>query len=1031
MAEVYSMNDYKPLKFTFDESFIHIVNESLDTYHNAFTRLKEIVGDPENQISDMYGICNNGYAIRYIRPHDISTFVSYILKATNMMKADVGDLEKICTEFTRQCIADNPGCIPFEDSNAYATGTYVDTRNQTLDDLIILCKNAWYDTDALSKSDMIQRAKTMNDDIAIMDKLNFVANIRKLVSSIPDIINKDNMGYIGGTQKTLVKEYIQKFIVSSIMINLSSIEQMLGYCIPNTGYNVKRVDNDPNRRMDYDFYGDNRKTLSDGIVTETIDTELYSPVMIVLSTDKSLVSTTIRFFSGGDYSHASISFDKDMHMMYTFNGGPGIDDIYPEKNPGMQKESLYGTKFKDRDIVIYCLFLKNDIVNEMQKTCDEMYEKGDAKYSYSMIVKKIFHSDRGNSTNDRYICSSFVNEIISMCGKRLVEKNIPSPYEMSEAAKTNPDMCLKLYSGKGGEFDYDDAMENIEEFVKDNVSKPFVESYYTECSLLRTNEMRIRSKIPFNCNMRDIVLQDMHPDFKDTESAIKFMLHDSRSPIASLVCKYATVSQNYPGCNGSHILHMFMKYRPKDQMNYSLEDVYRKHNEVGMHTDVNWLDKITYGNMWLDGNYRSDAVGNNHFNPFENTLDTLYRMYSCCDKKTNEDLANNIIEVSNVMSDIIRNFRRDRPDDWDTVRDILAVLGEILTRAMLKLYHNNTLICVVSDNMPDAGGPAYLYNEYAYFSEANENAMKVEIKDAKGTVQSTNIKGMLSKLMAWLQTQFANISNLFGKNHKAEIDWINKNKDLNAKIDEAIKAGTFNVTLTNAPDYNINAAEIKNTKVAETVKKYIDSNNGVPDQNALIKEMLPSKLAESYEKAGNDQKAQTDAITNFILYNGNQPQLKNGAIDTEYWNSLLDNLTKTMPLLKEVTNKLSEDIKAGITEIEKHGVAIKESMQIKLGDTDQLYNESDEEMQNPNSTSVTTTNESDNKAKTNAEAMASTVVRLSNVYGVAVPNIIQKKVYGDSYKLYQSIVTGFKQQQSKQSNQQTPEIQSTNVNNQQ
>ena len=40
-------------------------------------------------------------------------------------------------------------------------------------------------------------------------------------------------------------------------------------------------------------------------------------------------------------------------------------------------------------------------------------------------------------------------------------------------------------------------------------------------------------------------------------------------------------------------------------------------------TNVDWLDTIAFGNNYLDGNYRRDAVGNNKVNPITNTLDMI------------------------------------------------------------------------------------------------------------------------------------------------------------------------------------------------------------------------------------------------------------------------------------------------------------------------------------------------------------------------------------------------------------------------
>ena len=1017
-----------PIKpeFKFDENFIEFINQSLNSYSELMNLLHTIISHPSDVIDETYGICNNGYAVRFIKPYDISTYVSYIVKAvvSNTIKVNINDLELLSASLVRQFIVDN-GCVPIENGVIYSRGIAMTDRNETLDDLVVKCSNEWFETSVLSKADMLARIPAMKEHVATMEKLNFAVNVRKLMVGIPRIINENSDFYCDKTIVAVLEEFIKKFISTAVAINLFTLKQMIGYCIPNTGYNIKKIQKDPNKRMDYDFYGDNCIKLTDGFCTETVDTERYSPVFVVLSKGTTpIVSPGIRFFSGGDYSHASISFDKDLHTMYTFNGGVGVDDIYPEKDPGMQKESLQGTKFKDNEVVIYVLFIKNDIVSQMIDTCEDMYQKKEAKYSYKMIVDKLFHRD--NAPKDgRFICSSFVNTIISMCGEKLVDKNIPSPHEMSEKAKTMPDRCLKLYTGKGGDFNFHDAIETIQDFVDEDDSKPFVESYYTECDLFKTNEMRIHSQIPFNCNMRDIVLQDMHPEFKDTMSAIKFMMNDSRSPIAKYVRKYAT-EQFRDNYYGTRILHMFMHFKPSDKITpfdrpRSADEV---RNSLGMHTDVNWLDKITYGNEFLDGNYRADAVGNNHFSPIEVTLDTLYKMYSVCGKKTNEEIANNVVTVSCAMMDVINSFVAERPDNWEVVRDILAVLGEILTRSMLKLYHNNTMICVVTDDMPDAGGPGYMY-EYALL-EAQGASVEVQVKNASGTMDKAklNVKTIMNKFVDWCKRVYATVANKFTKNHAAELKWIKSNEGLNNEIATALNGDNFAINLTNAPNYNIKVNEIKDIQVETLVKNCIEGSREIPKNDIeFIAEAGPEKMKPIIQNLGEGTTvaAAQEAVQNFILYGSTSPENPtiSGKCSGPYFENLVSNITNAGEALKAVCDDNSKKLeaaaklitdKSGKVQTSKGdetltgGKPAAESMHIDLDG--RLFMEEDNDASSGNDSDG-----SDDKG-INEEKLAqlgTMLGKFTNVYSTAFVNVMQKKVFGESYKLYQQIVTGYKQ----------------------
>ena len=231
-----------------------------------------------------------------------------------------------------------------------------------------------------------------------------------------------------------------------------------------------------------------------------------------------------------------------------------------------------------------------------------------------------------------------------------------------------------------------------------------IHEYITECCLLKTNNMAIRSKIPFDFNMRNIVLQDVHPKFKDTLDALCFIINDSRSPIHQLLLKYST-DKGEEYFDGD-IARMFFG---QDVDNYasingccehrnSLEAEYE---HVGFHTNVSWLDGIAHGNNFLDGNYRNDSNGNHHRHPISNTLSMIYRMYGGIELKSNTDLANNICRVSNTMKRIIRMYPNGGIQNWDLVKDVLCLLGEILTRNILKLYDNNTQVIHYSDQMED------------------------------------------------------------------------------------------------------------------------------------------------------------------------------------------------------------------------------------------------------------------------------------------------------------------------------------------
>jgi hypothetical protein len=375
------------------------------------------------------------------------------------------------------------------------------------------------------------------------------------------------------------------------------------------------------------------------------------------------------------------------------------------------------------------------------------------------------------------------------------------------------------------------------------------EDLITECCLCKTNDYMIRNKIPFNCNMRDVILQDVTPDFKDTHDALHFIMLDARSPISILVNKYASKEADVHSDCGL-IARMFLGNKHchwgddlyKHENGERLVGGQNPYETAGFNTKVDWLDTIAFGNNYLDGNYRRDAMGNNHSHPILNTLDMVYKIFGGVELKSNEDIANNIVRVANAIRSIINEYREDKPiENYDITKDVLVLLGEIMTRNMLRLYYNNTLVYAITDDMPDAGAPGFVLEEFVMEADGgannqggntavqgNANAPKttVSFKDSKGQDVAKNlgtkIKDVFNKFIQWVRNTMSKFFENFNKNHQKELEWINKNDALNKEIGEAIAANKFNPVVNNWPEYKVPAQAMTQIKIADNVKKKIE-----------------------------------------------------------------------------------------------------------------------------------------------------------------------------------------------------------------
>lgn len=551
----------------------------------------------------------------------------------------------------------------------------------------------------------------------------------------------------------------------------------------------------------------------------------------------------------------------------------------------------------------------------------------------------------------------------------------------------------------------------------------------TESCLYKCNDFIIRNRIPFNCNIRDVVLQDVTPDFADTHDAIHFLLKDGRSPISVLVNKYAPKDRSI--CDNRWIISkIFLGGRCCDGY---VDDIHRLkddkhvdgasvHGSDGFNTSVKWLDTITFGNNYLDGNFRRDAMGNNHVHPITNSLDMLYRVYGSVELKTNEELAENIIRVSSAIRGIISDYREGAPiENYAMVKDILALLGEILTRDILHLYYNNTRVLVYSDDMPDTMAPGFVME--AFVMEADENAEggndakggtpkpTVTVTDSSGNEKqlstSVKIQNTIQKFIQWIRNNLDKFAPKFNENHKKEIEWIKNNEALNKEIAQAILDKKFNPIVHNLPKFNVSEkfVNLKNDFMTEFVNKYLSDNNlktgtegldmtkGVVLKAAMTQIGAPAdiKIAAGYEKEAQNENATT--VKNFVLYGqaeAPKPE-ENEPLTDKRWNDLVSDLTNTEKLLDVRCKAFSKDLQAALDNIAKK--------------TNEY---------NSNSTLANDTTNQNNDQKANALKILNNlkleVENFNTVFVSSSLTAIAKKMYSTNYTTYRAIVMAYKQQ---------------------
>lgn len=987
--------DTNRISFKFSERFKNTFDNMMESYNIALDTLNELMKD---KTKCEYGVCNCKYKMRYITPKNISTFADNFTNAilTDLLPKNIADISMFSVESVKRFLDEND-CIPFEQSSMLDNQTtFINPKNYTLNDLLVLFENDIVDSNMYSAYEIGKRVECVKTDVNTINDMHFVANIKNIVNALPNIINSNKEIQFNEMFMELYERTIETFILFAISLNTLTITSIINYCNPST------------------YYGRYDKETKETLTVETVDTSKKKPIFLVLSEGKRpIISSGIRTVTHSHFTHLSISFNPDMKEMFSY-GGP-IHDLGPYENDkyGFRREDLTSAQYEDIYVSIYAMFIDNSDYTKLLKKAKEYIDK-DTKFDSRIFVNKILHLDHKPDENEyNQVCSTFVDSLLKLADIDLTDKNIPAPADFAKSLNQYQTSIFKLYYGLGKRFSEKQMISELNKLASKKKSLA-IDDVITECCLLKTNDFMIRNKIPFNCNIRDVVLQDVTPTFKDTRSAIYFMTHDSRSPIAVLLRKYINIDNcGRDFSNAELISKMFIKQNhcSNNNINYKREcgksyigDLYDLND---FHTDVNWLDKIAYGNNYLDGNYRLDTMGNNASHPITTTLDLIYSMYSGCSLKTNEDIASNIMKVSNTILAIIDMYPNENMQNYDLVKDILTTLGEILTRDMLKLYYNNTRVYMFTDDMVDTSIPGYSYVESFIMEDGNNGGKpKVSFNDNN---KLQNAKMMIGKIirafMNWIRGTLSTIFSKFNENHKIEVEWVKKHDDMNKQIAEAMNNGTFIPNVTNFPLYKLTVNNLIINDPDSIINGYLnkdnssnppgqttesfnqsiqddsiiqEADNNAPNQITIevFKKLLPKELGDKITSVNPKDKENLTMISNFILYSKLNPQdnekFYSGSMKGHgnYWEDLIENITGIGVALEKVTKENSTRLEKCLKEL----------------------------------------NSRNDKNDSNVKAVLDGVQAVANVFLTVQLNILNNQFYKNSYTIYRDIVAGYKQQ---------------------
>ena len=981
-------------KFHFTPPFLDSFKETVNIMSEKLNELNTIKG------SDVYGICNCSYRMRYFTPKDVSTYIDYIHKGmqSKLIAANAYDIEMFAVEAANRFLKEH-NCDSFDDPSIMGNN-FAGEEHPTLQDVLLIHSNEVYNKVVCTPFEMKKRYEDMKADIKIFNDMHFPANMKKIVDQFPTLISKMDGGAIYENEPLIGKVFramVEEFVIFATTINMITLSSMVDYCKPISVFKS----NEEVNGVELDE-GDS--------INEQVDTTKNSPVYFVFTSGKTpFISNAIKKATKSPFSHISIAFEPSLNPMYSF-GGKIDDGTYVTEKGGVRKEDINDTYYDDLDVVVYGVYIPNDKIAKMKAVCDDYVANADkTTFDYGILMKKLVMKDGSLPKNEyRQVCSTFINHLFKSSDINVTDKNIPSPAELKDVYDGNKSQFHQLYSGKAHDVKPDKLEKKMESFANTRKSK-VINEYVTECAMLKTNEITNAHQLPFNCNIRNIVLSDSSEDFDNTLAAIKFILNDSRSPIHSLLVKYATIKA------GDHVSIDMIKQGFITHHRCPVHAACNDEIKPGfLRHEGQWLDKIVYGSQFMDSNYRTDTPGNMHFHSIEYDISTIHRMFSC-HHDDNEHLANHIVKIANIMRGLIDSYRFDKFAIRDTMCDILAVFAEILTKDLLMLYHNNNQVIVYRDDMMDTMIPGYMYCEY-FVMEADDNNNKggkepsIENKGNVGqgtAIQKATmwIKEVLQKFQHYIQQTLQQIAPKFFEAHKPEIEWVKNHKDTNDKILNAIKDGSFQIQINNYPGFKVpvkkideslrkNAEELNNhLGSVDELKKYMTDTKQDPKTiaNSLLYDDLQGKVNLDSD---NDIAEKT---RNYVCYGDINPPAQNQStqLTDKIWEDMLSiiSVDGTFKAVEETCKTTNEGLKK-----------LTESLR-KLANTEKKNNQGGEQgSEQPDTANY-------------VQTLFNIVNKISKNSWIATQSVLMKDVYGKTYNLYRKIVMEYERQMSVGGNQ--------------
>jgi hypothetical protein len=216
--------------------------------------------------------------------------------------------------------------------------------------------------------------------------------------------NRDSKSYLPSVQD------INVFTFNEVAENINAVNKIIQQGQKNMSKeNIDALMKDLPRHNSFRYI--NRGSLVDEYFDMAYKTLDDLNVYIIISNTGSPASEIISMFTGKQYNHVSLSFDRELKTIISYNGG---ENIYP---PGLNMEMVeYFNKKRDSSIIVYSLPTPVEKKKMIIEKIKEINAEGSAYNLFGLVLKFSFKPNI-------MFCSQFVYKMLKDAGLNYFEKD--------------------------------------------------------------------------------------------------------------------------------------------------------------------------------------------------------------------------------------------------------------------------------------------------------------------------------------------------------------------------------------------------------------------------------------------------------------------------------------------------------------------------------------------------------------------------------------------------------------------------------